>query len=800
VLVLALGIGVNTAMFSLVNALVLQPRVGRIDQLVGVFSRDRTKADSYRDFSYPAYVDIRDRGDVFESVMAHSFSTVGIREGDLTKQTFASVVSSNYFATLGVRLAAGRAFTPAEERPGARAPVAIASYTAWHAKGLDPAFVGSTVRMNGIDVVVVGVAPRGFAGTMTIVSPQWWLPLGMYDVIVNEMFKARATSLSDRQNYALNLVGALKPGVTRAVAEQALDGFAKRLDAEYPGSDHDRTFVLAGVPRMSVSSSPKTDGPLGAVSALLMLMAALVLAVACLNLANLLLARGASRRKEIAIRQALGSGRARIIRQLLVEGLTLSSIGAVFGIVAGWWTTGALSAWLGGQLTFGIDIVVEPSPRLLVAAAGFAVLSTLFFALGPAWSLSRADVAGDMNLQSARVTGSGRMGSVLVVGQLAVSLALVVSGGLFVRGAAAAASTDPGFSLERQLVIGLDPSLAGYNQARTRATYRAVLERVRGLAGVERASFASTVPFGEITDDRTVRTSPAEKGIRALFDVIGAEYFETLGLRVPYGREFTRAEEEAGPGPRVAMIDSRLAKQLFGDADPLGRTIQVQQREADDPEAFTVVGVAPEVRHDLFEVAAEPHAFVAYGSKFNTMMTLHVRTASGVPETALLTTIRGELQRLDSQLPILSARTMTIHRDKSIAAWSVRAAATLFTVFGALALLLATIGVYGLKAYDVTRRTREIGIRMALGATTGDVERLMLREGGRTTIVGLAIGLALALGAGKLVSGLLFRVSPFDPIVLTVSAAVLCAATMLACYLPARRATRIVPLDALRAE
>ena len=248
-LVLALGIGANTAVFSLVNALVLQKRAGRIDSLVAVFSHERAKPDHYRDFSYPAYVEMRERGDVFDSLMAHTFSTVGITEGDATKQTFASIVSANYFSTLGVRLVAGRAFTADEERPGSQSRVAIASYGAWRRSGFDPAFVGKTIRASGADYTVVGVAPRGFAGTMTLVSPEWWFPLGSFDSVVNEMFKQRATGLNDRGHYALNLAGALKPGVTRDAADHALDALARRMDAESPATDNDQAFVVAPLPR-----------------------------------------------------------------------------------------------------------------------------------------------------------------------------------------------------------------------------------------------------------------------------------------------------------------------------------------------------------------------------------------------------------------------------------------------------------------------------------------------------------------------------------------------------------------------
>jgi predicted permease len=801
VFILALGIGVNAAVFSVVNALVLQPRPGRIDQAVGVFSRERSKPDHYRDFSYPAYTDLRDRSNVFDSLMAHTFSTIGVGEGDAVKQTFAAIVSASYFQTLGVPLAAGRPFTLAEERPGARAPVAIASYGAWRKAGLSPSFVGSIVHVNGTPFTVVGVAARGFTGTMSLMSPQWWFPLGSYDIIVNEVFKQRATGLTDRGNYALNLAGALKPGLGRAAAERALDEFAKRLDAEYAGTDHDQTFLLAGLPRMGVSTAPETDSSLVSFSALLLLMAALVLVVACLNLANLLLARGAARRKEIAIRQALGSGRARIIQQLLVEGLTLSAIGAAFGLVIGWWSTGALTAWLSRALPLGIDVVVDSSWRLVLASIVLAVISTLFFALGPSWALSRPVVSSDLKETPGR--GRRRTGSVLVVGQLAMSLALVAAGGLFVRAAIRAASADPGFSLDRQLIVSIDPSLAGYNQARSRNLFRAVLDRVRAMPGVQQASLASIVPFGEMREGRSARLAPADDAVGGDFLIVGAGYFETIGLPLLRGREFTLAEEDPVAAPRGVpplVIDRRMAVKLFKDADPLGRHVLIQPREGEASEPYEVVGVAGEMKHDIFDSDPWPHMYVPFGPSFRTMMTIHVRTRPGLDEAAMLSEIRGELRRVDARLPITAARTMVQHRDRSITEWAVRVAATLFTTFGVLALLLATLGIYGLKAYDVSRRTREFGIRVALGATAAQVRQLVLREGMRTTAIGLGIGLLMAAGIGKLVSGLLYRVSPFDPVVLAIAVLVLSTASLLACYLPARRATRVVPLEALRSE
>ena len=387
--------------------------------------------------------------------------------------------------------------------------------------------------------------------------------------------------------------------------------------------------------------------------------------------------------------------------------------------------------------------------------------------------------------------------------QLAVSLALVAAGGLFVRAAIRAASADPGFSLDRQLIVSIDPSLAGYDQARSRNLFRSALQRVRAIPGVQHASVASLVPFGAMREGRSARLSPGDDPVGGDFLVVGAGYFETVGLPLLRGREFTPVEEDpvgqlSGVSPII--IDRHMAEKLFKAADPIGRQVLVQPREGEASQPYEVVGVVAEMRHDIFDQNPRPHLFVPSGPSFRTMMTIHVRTQPGSDDAAMLTAIRGELLRLDPRLPITAASTMTQHRDRSITEWAVRAAATLFTAFGALALLLATIGVYGLKAYDVSRRTREIGIRMALGATAGDVRQLVVREGLRTTIIGLAIGTLMAAGIGKLVSGLLYRVSPFDPLVLTSAIVVLSTASLLACYLPARRATRVVPLEALRSE
>jgi predicted permease len=791
---------VNTAVFSVVDALVLQPRPGRIDQLMGVFSRDRNRPDRYQDFSYPAYIDLRESG-VFDSLMAHTFSLVGITTGDITRRSFAAVVSSNYFSTLGVSLAAGRAFTEDEERPGTNPRIVIASYGAWQRAGLDRAYVGRTVRVNGSDFTIVGVAPRGFSGTMTLISPEWWFPLGSYDIVVNELFKVRDTGLFDRRNHVLNLAGALQSGLTASVGEQALDVVGRRLGAAYPASDRDRVYVLGRLPRMSVSSAPERSSPGAMFSALLMVMSTLVLVVACLNLANLMLARGASRRREIAIRQAVGSGRGRIVRQLITEGVVLCGCGAVAGLLLGWWTSGAMSAWIASALPLEFQIVIERSWRMIPAALLLGLFSTGCFSLGPAWAMSRANLTSDLKGELApgaravrRLGGS----SLLVVGQLSLSLALVASGGLFVRAALNAAHIDPGFAMDRHLIVSIDPSLSGSDAAQTRALYREVLARVRRLPGVQHASAASIVPFGEFQEGRRIQLKPGDEPVAADFNVVGADYFATLGMTVLRGREFDASDEEPGRGMRRAIIDRPLARHLFAEADPIGRQVLVQSRENGDPEPATVIGVVSEMRHDAFDITLQPHVFLSTGAIFRPNLAVHVRTAAGTSDAGMLSSVVHEIRAVDANMPILAARTMAEQRYRGMTEWALRAAATVFAAFGGLALLLAAVGVYGLLAYEVSRRTREIGIRQALGATAHEIERLVLADGARTTVISLVIGTTIALALGKLASGMLYRVGPFDPLVMSVSGLILWTAALLATYLPARRAARVAPLDALR--
>lgn len=813
VIVLALGIGANSAIFTLVNAMLFRPLSGRAGDLVGLYSRDRTRPDSYRPFSYPNYVDIREQSGVFDGLMAHTFAIVGTPAGDTMRRTFAELVSSNYWDTLGVRLGAGRTFTREEERPGAHVPVVIVTYARWKKEHLDPAFVGKTIRINAEDFTVVGVAPEGFTGTMALVSPELYLPLGMFDTVANDIFRNDGETLQDRSNRALILAGRVKPGLSEALVVGRLDALSRQLEAAYPGENKDQALSISPLSRMSTSTSPKTDGGLAAFTALLLTLSGIVLVIACLNIANMLLARAAARSREVAVRLALGAKRSRIVRQLLTESLMLAIAGAALGLLLSYVATRALALSLIAVLPLNVTFNPSPDAAVLLATSGFAALATLVFGLGPALKLSRRDLVTDLK----DLGGSGgavgrRFGArnLMVVGQVALSLALLTSGGIFARAAIKATGANPGYGYGRLLLASVDPSLASIDETRGRSVYRRVLERVRALPAVRSVGMASTLPFGDTHEDARVErvgvdTTP-EAGRARTYRVITADYFAALGLKMVRGREFTRAEEEAGGAPPVAVVDEALARALFGDEDPIGQMVRLRRESGDDGkdspryQPMQIVGVAPPIRDELLDRAPVSHLYVPFGRNYRANMHLHVKLAPGADEGAGLDALRRELRAAEAQLPVLTLSTMQAFHDKSLELWALKAGGRMFTGLGLLALVLAVVGVYGVKSYVVSQRTREIGIRMALGAGAGDVLRLVLRDGLYLTAAGIAVGAPLAALASIAFAKVFVEIGGFDPVVVGAATLVLASAATAASYLPARRATRVTPLRALKAD
>jgi predicted permease len=802
VVVLALGIGANAAIFSLVNAFLLKPiGIHNSGELVGLYSRDTKKPDNYRAFSYPNFVDLRAQNSVFTSLAAHNLAMVGLTEGDSTRRLFADLVSSNYFDTMGIKLFRGRVFTPDEERPGAAKPVVIVSYPFWKRHGADSAMLGRTLRINGRWYTVVGIAPEGFTGTTALISAELYAPLGMYEALIND-FENRNRALAARDNHALVVLARMRPGMTPAAADAQLAGVAAAMRQAWPVENKDQTLVVRPLSRLSVSTAPSSDSGLAVPAILLLCMAAVVLLIASLNVANMMLARGAARRKEIAIRLALGGGRRDILRQLLSESLLLALMGGIAGLFIAWWSTSLLVNSMARLAPLDLVYSAAPDPRVLAATFGFCLLSTLLFGVGPAWNLSRPDLVTDLK-DGERAGRAGRRlfsrGNLLVIGQICLSLTLLTAAGLFTRSAMRAANVAPGFRVANSIVIELDASLAGYSQTRGRETYQALLARLKALPGVESASLAATVPFGMTSNGRGIRRTGSDGAdqrnpLSCQSNVVDQDYFHTMGIALLRGRSFLPAEAASRS---VVVLDHLAATRLWPNADALGKHVLLDGDESGKPHEAEVVGIAASVRGHIVGKDDAPYVYTPFGQEYQSDMHIHLKVGS---ETGMLEAVRREIRTFDPTLPVLGLKTMRQHMEGSADLWIVRTGATLFGIFGGVALMLAVIGLYGIRSYTVAQRTREIGIRMALGASAADTLRLVVREGAALTAIGAAAGFALSLLVGRVLAGMLYEVSGSDTVVFLAAPAVLCAVSLAACYIPARRAARVDPMIALRWE
>ena len=839
VTVLALGIGVNTAVFSLVNTLFFAPPAyAKPHEVVQLFSQDKKNPKKFRGFSYPTYLDIRNQNTVFSDAMSFNLSLIGIGQKGDTRRAFAAIVSSNYFSVLGVPLARGRAFLPDEETPGRNAPVAIVSYRYWQKQDLDPRVLGSQVLINGRSFSIVGITPKRFTGTMQILSPEVWLPMSVYDQVPNNFVSENRTAIDDRSGTQLRIIGRLKPGMTAAAAKPALEGLAVNLEKAYPVEQKDQTFMVRSVPHNTVSNNPAADSGLKAIAPLLLGMAVVVLLVACLNLANMLLARGTARRKEIAIRLALGGNRWRIVRQLLTEGFVLAVLGGAGGLILGLWSSDLLVGSMRKLMPLDIVWLTGPNPTILAATFGFCLLGTLIFALGPALKISRTTMMTDLKEHAGEDVVRRRWKFLprnpLVVVQIAFSLALLTTAALFIRGAGKAASADTGLRPGASFLLEVDASLAGYEPKRAHELYRNLNERLAALPGVEHASISSVVPFGMFEVSRKVQRAGLHPGpdakpttaanglaFETAWNSVGADYFSTVGLPVVQGRAFTEAEATQ-PGPKVAIIDEVLAKKLWPEGDALGQRIQYAGENAPSAEGsggahaggsadldeekqqetIEIVGIVPATRHALFEKESIGGIYLPFARGFQSDVSFFVRFRSLAPGNEAITAdlLRRTVREVDPSIPVISLRTFAQHLDSNLDLWLVRAGAALFSIFGGLALGLAVVGLYGVKAYSVARRTREIGIRMALGAKPSAVLRLIMVEGSIMLLNGIAFGLLLAIATGKILSGILYEVGAFDPIAFTAAPALLAIAALVATWLPARRAAGLNPVEALRYE
>jgi predicted permease len=813
--VLTLGIGVNAGIFGIINGLMLRPLIGAEapGEVVGLFSKDRTTTRGYRAFSYPAFTEVREARGPFAHLAAHNVALGGVTENNTTRQALVDIVSLGYFEALGVRPVYGRDFTAEEERPGTAARPVIISYRLWERTGFDRDILTQTIRINGQDFGIVGVAPERFTGTTAVMGVDYFVPIGVHDAIESDFDSAARLPISDRRSRPLILVGRLKEGVTREQADAQLKVIAAAHELAYPDDNKNQDLIVRPLGRLGISTSPQDDTQLWVPIAMLQGLAAAVLLTSCLNLANMMLAFGSARQKEIAIRLAVGGARSRIVRQLLVQGLLLSIAGGVFGLIAATWAAGLLVSSMANVLPITLALDLRPDMTVLMATLLFCSLATIAFGLWPALRLSRPDLLTSLKDQAGEVSGriAGRVTvrGALVTAQLALSLALLVLSGLFVRGAASGASANPGFDLDPLVIAQIEPKLGGYDEAQGREARRAVLERLRSTPGIDAVAAASVLPFGDYSFGSAVqREGPrlknedpdaARKIVHAQTYTVTSDYFKTIGLMMMRGREFTAAEEAAIGGTPPVIIDTGLAERLFANENPIGQLLQYgADADGADAKPMLIVGVAPGVKHDLFENRPEPHIYIPSGAAESTRMFLYARAAAPQNADAIVTTVRDQLRAVDANLPVIFVRSFRSQHEGSAQVWILGAAARLFLTLGLAAAFVAVVGLYGVRSYLVTRRTREFGVRMAVGAAPADVMRLVLREAVSTTIVGLAIGLGLGALLGWGLSAVIYQVSPFDPVTLGGATGILALASIVASLVPARRAANVLPMTALR--
>ncbi|MGB2985672.1 MAG: ABC transporter permease [Phycisphaerae bacterium] len=795
---LALAIGANTAMFSLVNTAIFGPLPFEDgDRLMRVF-RQAGEEGEIHFFSYPDYREYRDRSDVFEEFIACSFVPVSVGSGEQNETRFGQIVSGNYFAALGVDAIEGRMLTPADDQtPGAH-PVVVISYAYWQrVYGGRPGAVGETIALSGHPFTVVGIAPKGFSGALPIPSPELWVPMMM----LGQIRPDSADQLEDPAQSFLWVLGKLQSDLPVPQAQARLAVTASQMKEIDPERYENEYAVL--VPADGII--PMTPGMRHialTLSALVMSMVGLVLIVGCANVANLLLARSSTRRKELGIRLAIGASRLRVVRQLLTESVLLALLGGAAGLLLATWTVNLLVACL-PDMPFGIsvDLRVGIDHRVLIFTGGVSVLTGIVFGMLPAIAVTGKNLAAAIK-DAGSATGlslkRSRLHSALVVGQVAVSLVLLIGAGLFVRSLMSAKAIDPGFHHQNVLSVALDLGSRDYDSASAKVFYEQLLQRARALPGVISASIEDCPPLTmamSSTDfwieDRPY-TSPDEERVSVAFSTVSSDNFTTLSVPLLRGRDFSAQDTENSPG--VAIVNRAFADRYWPGQDPLGKRIS---REGAEGPFLEVVGVSKTVKHWLIGEEPRPYIYVPLTQNYRAdFATLLVRTSSG--PMAALPAVREALREVDPNMSPWGAQSMT--SLVSFAVLPAKFAAVLFGLLGLLALLLASTGLYGVMSYAVTQRTHEIGVRMAIGARHGDVVRLVLRRGLALTGAGLGVGLLLAVASTRVLSSMLYEISATDPATFVSVCVLLAMVALSACYIPAHRATKVDPMVALRCE
>jgi predicted permease len=788
VITLALGIGLNTAVFSAVDALLLRPlpgvrAPGEIVQLYRSWPGDM----KYGSNSVQHYLSIRERTtDVFSGVAYWDFEPFSITTPSQPVRAIGEMVSANFFSMLGVRPLQGRLFLPEEDVGRGAHPVAVLSEPTWRTMfGGDAAIVGKQVVLNGRSYTIVGIAPRAFRGIIPIVQPALWVPLMQW----NDVRPGQASGFDRRDNNNANVVARLKPGVTAAVARARMDALVTELRGVYP-DDYKQNSITV-VRQADAGVHPMFRSAEVGLSAVVMAVVAILLLIACVNVANLFLARARDRAREMAIRLSLGALRGVLLRQLLTESLVFSFAAGVASLAVAKFAI-SLANKIEIPFDLGFDANFQLSPGVLLFALGASIVTGLLFGIAPALQATKPSLVPALKGEAPAGRSRARASNGLVVAQMALSIVLLVCAGLFLRNLRQATTVDKGFDSTHQLIASVDPYLQGYDRARTEEFYRRLTERLAAMPAVQSVATANLVPLGFSHNDSDVSIpgyapSPNEN-MSIENNRVSPAYFATMRIPILKGRAIEARDDSTAQ--QVMVINQRFADHFWPGKDPLGRVVHTVGTD------HVVIGVVPTGKY--VRLGEDPTAYMYFSllQHFSSGRIIQVRT-TGDP-SAFLPTLRSEVGTLDPAMPLSDVRTMEAHLG--IALLPARLTGVVLGIFGLLGLGLAAIGIYGVMAYAVAQRTREIGIRMAIGAGRGDVARMLMRQGLGLVATGLGIGLALAMGAAKLASSQLYGSNGFDVLTFAVVPVVLIGVAAMAIWIPSRRASGLDPVVALRME
>jgi predicted permease len=785
ILCLMLGIGATTSVFSWIEGILLRPfpLVAGQDRLVAIVGLNRGTRTSV---SWPDIQDLQRSCTLIDTFITDRIMGTTLSVGDRADRAIGSVVSANYFDALGVRPIMGRGFQPGEDTGRNAHPVTVIAYLTWKQRyGGDPSIIGRTQILNGVEHTIVGVAPDGFYGTFVGYAFQFWVPASM-----EELFDSGGYKLENRGARWIEGFAKLKPGVTIEQAQSEVSAVARRLENDYPATNRSLGFQLYPLWQTPFNGA----GTLLPTLRISLVVACFVLLIACANVGNLLLVRSFARRHEMTVRLSLGAGRLRLLKQLLTEGLILSSLAAAGGLLVANWCRNLIVLLYPARPGVIVNLPAEIDWRVLALSAGVCLLSTLVFGLVPAIQASKIDLAAAMKSESGSVVG-GRgkawIRSSLVLVQVSLSFILLVGAGLLLKSLLLMQTTDPGFSTSGVLTTGVDMVSAGYDPQRIKTFQDTLLERLQSVGGVQSVAFARGTPFSYRDYSSApiavegYETAPGEQPTVSYHEV-GPGYLATMGIPLLSGREFTRADNETAPP--VAVVNEAMAAQFWRGENPVGKRLQVKNRW------LQVVGVAKNSKYRTLIETPKPFFYVAMRQDVAAGQSIEIRTP--LPPSKMITVLTREVKALDPNLAPSELITMREQVDRM--SWTQRAAVILLFIFGGMALALAAIGLYGVMSYAVSQSTRELGLRMALGAEASDLLRLVMSRGFALTAGGIMVGAGAALLLTRLMGDLLYKVSPRDPEAFIMAFLIMTIASLAACLLPAWRATRTDPLRALR--